>query len=1699
MNETAVVTMRIDGNSAGAQAATRAARDEFTRFTGAVGTGARKASQDISQMERAIGSVRGQLRNLTGGLSAIFALREIGRAADAYANMSAKIRLAAGSTQEAARAQEALFGVAQRTSASLDSTVTLYGRLAMALREQNVSQGQTLAMTETINQALVVSGATAQEAASAVLQLSQAFGAGRLGGEEFNAVNEAGGRIMQAIAREMGVTRGELKALAAEGKITSDVMRRALGGEEAMRVAAEFALVPLTMSRAWQQMKNAAVAAIGEIDSELGASQGVAQFVANGARALERFGPAITSFAKAFQSSWELAFDGTAAQLDAFFGGFLSDFDRNASDFAGKAASFWDSFVQEAAKLPQNLKFFLTQAMFLFNNLQIDAVEAFELLGNGAEGVWLSMKENVSALTGSIKTLFGSAIDFVLTSYAGMVEKLASGASMLPGMTAGAVALQEFAAALREAATNEAEFAAQAKEASGQFAGQRAELTKGEAAIRARADSQRRGALAGLEGARADRDATAAASKLTDQTDDATKATRRNTVATDDNKDAKKRLAAEMRRLEAERKADEDYAERSESDRIDAENEYARAVGETNIRVREEIELAGLNEQSRRQLTNAFEGERIAREEANIQQRAGIRQTPAEIAARAQQITAALNYRDALQQTAQVTEETRSIISNGFYAMGDAVADFATGGIKSFSDFGDRLKDIAKRMVADLIAQFIRLKIIGPMLNGLFSGGGGGGGGWMGLAMGALAAGGSSGGLSGGSSGGAAGGMNWLQMLGAASGDGTGSSSGSGSMLQSGMSLYRMGSRLFGSGAAAAGNGLVAAPGGGFVYANPAAVGPPSYLQNGGALGRMGTLAAGAAGAYYGWNRTQGGHRVGAAAAYGAAGIAVAGTAAGLAGGATLGAAAGGAFAGLGAAAAIPIVGWILAALAFIDFASGGKVFGTKFRPDQVTQSISIGAGGGRSTQNLQEVRQRALFGGRQWRDTITEGSAEGREAAEQLFKQVGEAMKRAAKALGVEVPAMIEASFNVKDFFDKKGKVKADRREEFSIVNGVTYKENFEAFQKRVSAEALIAVVGQFDAAATGIAEAWRANADTLLAGAVFLLAAATDIKEGFKIIDGGLAETLKITEELAQGNESLADTYGRLSGQNRMLRDIFLDLGFVTDKTAEQFTRFADDFVTAAGGLERAGQLATGYIERFYSPEERQQMRLSRARTNATTELRDIGLSTGITGEEFRRLFEEALPTLSGAALAEWYEAAEALGILIEAEDELNEARVRAAQAAEQARLQASRAAYGDINDWAWEDWFAEMDPAMRGLAELEHLWMQRIEEARAARDAGLITEQDYLLVLGLRDRALRRYNDAQRESAERTEALTQVLLIQISAGEQALAQANRLAEIMNEVAGVLGSGGDFATQLEIQRDRWQALHSEARLLGASTEQLAMIQRAGGVAVTQLVEAERQRLEAMRSDRAEIRSWLDADQLGANSTLTPIEQLAEAQRQFEDLARRRDAGEAISASQLIQAAEAVEGLGRDVWGDSQRYTDLREAVRARMGGIAADDGADAELVTALDALTDILTRLANGTFFTFTGAGPGGTPTTGTGTTGGTGTGTGGFNGALAGGPPSNDPNWSWLPGTGWVYNVGVGSTGDAGGGSKPGGGSPTAKLEATADKHFELDREGTTALLAKLELLCVEVRGVRDENARIANVIDANALRNTEVAAR
>ena len=164
-------------------------------------SGADKANNDIKSVgnnakytEQAIQSfmgTMGKLRALMAAGLGVQGFNQIVQMADKMNTLNAQVKLVSKSTQEFTTAQRKLFEISQNTRGSLEATTTLYVRSSRALKDFGYSQQRVLNFTETLNKAMAVGGVGAQEQASALFQLSQALGSGRLQGDEFRTIAEA--------------------------------------------------------------------------------------------------------------------------------------------------------------------------------------------------------------------------------------------------------------------------------------------------------------------------------------------------------------------------------------------------------------------------------------------------------------------------------------------------------------------------------------------------------------------------------------------------------------------------------------------------------------------------------------------------------------------------------------------------------------------------------------------------------------------------------------------------------------------------------------------------------------------------------------------------------------------------------------------------------------------------------------------------------------------------------------------------------------------------------------------------------------------------------------------------------------------------------------------------------------------------------------------------------------------------------------------------------------------------------------------------------------------------------------------------------------------------------------------------------------------------------------------------------------------
>lgn len=224
----------------------------------------------INRTERSLSSIEGTMSSLTGVAKALIAalsVQQVGAYAQAWQDLSNKLANAVRDSvppfETLADVTERVFDISQKTRSGLDATATLYARLERSTRSYGVTVEDITRLTTIINQGFVVSGATAEEASNAIIQLAQGLASGALRGDEFNSVNEQGNRLMIALADSMNVSIGALRNMAAEGKLTTEVIVNGLLSQ-GDKIGQEFAKTTATISQSLEIANNNITKFFGE-------------------------------------------------------------------------------------------------------------------------------------------------------------------------------------------------------------------------------------------------------------------------------------------------------------------------------------------------------------------------------------------------------------------------------------------------------------------------------------------------------------------------------------------------------------------------------------------------------------------------------------------------------------------------------------------------------------------------------------------------------------------------------------------------------------------------------------------------------------------------------------------------------------------------------------------------------------------------------------------------------------------------------------------------------------------------------------------------------------------------------------------------------------------------------------------------------------------------------------------------------------------------------------------------------------------------------------------------------------------------------------------------------------------------------------------------------------------------------------------
>ncbi|EPK5594459.1 phage tail tape measure protein [Enterobacter kobei] len=253
--------------------------------------GGRQAAAAARESERALSDLTAGFASAgraAAAATAAFATGKLVQIADEWNSVNARLKQASSSADDFAASQRQLMEISQRTGTAFSDNANLFSHAAASMREFGYSSDEVLKITEAVSTGLKLSGANTQEASSVITQFSQALAQGVLRGEEFNAVNEAGDRVIRALAAGMGVARKDLKSMADQGQLTIDKVVPALMSQLGS-LQGEFASMPQTVSGSLQKVTNSFMAWVGGVNQATGATDALSGGLDGVAQTLDSF------------------------------------------------------------------------------------------------------------------------------------------------------------------------------------------------------------------------------------------------------------------------------------------------------------------------------------------------------------------------------------------------------------------------------------------------------------------------------------------------------------------------------------------------------------------------------------------------------------------------------------------------------------------------------------------------------------------------------------------------------------------------------------------------------------------------------------------------------------------------------------------------------------------------------------------------------------------------------------------------------------------------------------------------------------------------------------------------------------------------------------------------------------------------------------------------------------------------------------------------------------------------------------------------------------------------------------------------------------------------------------------------------------------------------------------------------------------
>lgn len=248
-----------------------------------------KFNNTIQEGSSAAGGILSQIKKIAVAVGGLATVKKLVDLSDDLSSTKARLNLIVDDGGSVEALEKKIMASAQRSRASYLTTAKAISQMGLMAGDAFANNDELIAFTETLNKAFVNVGAGTQQIEAATLQLTQAMASGVLRGEELNSVFENAQPVIQAIADYLGEPIGKIRTLAAEGKITADIVKNSLL-MAADDINAKFESMPMTWGQVFTKVSNIALQVIQPLLNGI-------NWLANN---ISIIGPAVLALAGAF-------------------------------------------------------------------------------------------------------------------------------------------------------------------------------------------------------------------------------------------------------------------------------------------------------------------------------------------------------------------------------------------------------------------------------------------------------------------------------------------------------------------------------------------------------------------------------------------------------------------------------------------------------------------------------------------------------------------------------------------------------------------------------------------------------------------------------------------------------------------------------------------------------------------------------------------------------------------------------------------------------------------------------------------------------------------------------------------------------------------------------------------------------------------------------------------------------------------------------------------------------------------------------------------------------------------------------------------------------------------------------------------------------------------------------------------------------